>query len=159
RGGHAAGGGVAAERRVLRGLGARARPPRRVAGSVDGEGIRERRLPEGGRLGDPDPRGDRLHVGSRPAPVLQARQGVRGGVRRRVLAPGTHGPDPPRALRTGLHMSFDYGGKVALVTGASSGIGKAIALDLAKRGTTVIVAARRKELLEEVAEECRRTAP
>jgi len=56
-------------------------------------------------------------------------------------------------------MSFDYGDKVALVTGASSGIGKAIALDLAKRGTTVIVAARRKELLEEVAEECRRTAP
>jgi short-subunit dehydrogenase len=56
-------------------------------------------------------------------------------------------------------MAFSYQDKVAVVTGASSGIGKAIALDLAKRGTTVVAAARRKELLDEVVEECRRTAP
>ncbi len=56
-------------------------------------------------------------------------------------------------------MGFDYQSKVAMVTGASSGIGKAIALDLAKRGTTVVAVARRKELLEEVAEACRQTAP
>jgi short-subunit dehydrogenase len=56
-------------------------------------------------------------------------------------------------------MGFDYRGKVAIVTGASSGIGKAIALDLARRGTTVVAAARRKDLLEEVAEACRRGAP
>jgi short-subunit dehydrogenase len=56
-------------------------------------------------------------------------------------------------------MGFVYRDKVAIVTGASSGIGKAIALDLARRGTTVISAARRKELIEEVAAECRRTAP
>ena len=56
-------------------------------------------------------------------------------------------------------MGFEYRGKVAIVTGASSGIGRAVALDLAKRGTTVVAAARRKELLEEVAETCRRTAP
>jgi short-subunit dehydrogenase len=56
-------------------------------------------------------------------------------------------------------VEFDYRDKVAIVTGASSGIGKAIALDLAKRGTTVVAVARRKDLLEEVAEECRQTAP
>ena len=37
-------------------------------------------------------------------------------------------------------------GKVAIVTGASRGIGKAIAIELAKNGATVVVAARtRKE--------------
>ena len=56
-------------------------------------------------------------------------------------------------------MGFDYRGKVAIVTGASSGIGRAVALDLAKRGTTVVAVARRKELVEDVAEQCRRTAP
>ncbi|MGZ4206105.1 MAG: SDR family NAD(P)-dependent oxidoreductase [Actinomycetota bacterium] len=56
-------------------------------------------------------------------------------------------------------MSYDYSGRVAIVTGASSGIGRAIALDLASRGTIVVAAARRGELLNEVAEECRRRAP
>ena len=56
-------------------------------------------------------------------------------------------------------MGFDYRGKVAIVTGASSGIGEAVAVDLAGRGTTVVAVARRKELLDEVIERCRRTAP
>jgi short-subunit dehydrogenase len=56
-------------------------------------------------------------------------------------------------------MSFEYRGKVALVAGASSGIGRAVALDLAARGTTVAAVARRAALLEEVADQCRRTAP
>jgi NAD(P)-dependent dehydrogenase (short-subunit alcohol dehydrogenase family) len=46
-------------------------------------------------------------------------------------------------------------GKVALVTGAGSGIGKASALALAKDGFDVVLAGRRKEPLEAVAEEVR----
>src|SRR6478736_166470 len=40
---------------------------------------------------------------------------------------------------------------VAWITGASSGIGAAVALELARRGWTVAITARRLELLEEVA--------
>ncbi|MDP6389613.1 MAG: SDR family oxidoreductase [Alphaproteobacteria bacterium] len=45
------------------------------------------------------------------------------------------------------------GGKTALVTGASSGLGRHAALVLARAGASVVVAARRGELLEEVAGE------
>ena len=45
--------------------------------------------------------------------------------------------------------------KVAVVTGASSGIGRATALALAKEGAHIALAARRMEALEEVAREIR----
>jgi gluconate 5-dehydrogenase len=48
---------------------------------------------------------------------------------------------------------FDLTGKTALVTGASSGLGRAMATALATVGCHVVLAARRVERLEEVTEE------
>ena len=47
-------------------------------------------------------------------------------------------------------MSFDYSGAVAIVSGASSGLGRQMALDLANRGAVVVGVARRARLLEEL---------
>jgi short-subunit dehydrogenase len=46
-------------------------------------------------------------------------------------------------------------GKTFVVTGASSGFGRGVALELASHGANVVLAARRTELLEEVAAEAR----
>ena len=48
----------------------------------------------------------------------------------------------------------DLHGKVVVITGASSGFGKGAALAFAKAGANVVLAARRDQLLEELAHEC-----
>ncbi|MGW5731864.1 MULTISPECIES: SDR family oxidoreductase [Streptomyces] len=45
--------------------------------------------------------------------------------------------------------------RVVVITGASSGVGRASALAFAARGCSLVLAARRAQVLEEVAEECR----
>ncbi|HEY8337169.1 MAG TPA: SDR family NAD(P)-dependent oxidoreductase [Tardiphaga sp.] len=52
-------------------------------------------------------------------------------------------------------MDLQLKGKCALVTGGSEGIGKAIAMTLAKEGVNVAICARRREPLEKTAEEIR----
>jgi NAD(P)-dependent dehydrogenase (short-subunit alcohol dehydrogenase family) len=50
---------------------------------------------------------------------------------------------------------MDFRAKVAVVTGASSGIGRVTALTLARAGATVVATARRENLLQEVSAACR----
>src|SRR3954470_13275064 len=56
-------------------------------------------------------------------------------------------------------MTYDLKGKNVFVTGASGGIGAALAEGFAKRGATVGICARRADRLDEVLERCRAHAP
>ncbi|HYL50848.1 MAG TPA: SDR family oxidoreductase [Acidimicrobiia bacterium] len=56
-------------------------------------------------------------------------------------------------------MAYDLSGKHVLVTGASAGIGAALAEGFAKRGATVGICARRADRLEAVLRKCRVHAP
>jgi 3-oxoacyl-[acyl-carrier protein] reductase len=50
-------------------------------------------------------------------------------------------------------MTVNWSGKVVLITGASSGIGRSLAVELGKRGASVGLLARRADSLREVARE------
>ncbi|CAF5223116.1 unnamed protein product [Rotaria magnacalcarata] len=53
---------------------------------------------------------------------------------------------------------MDLHGKNAVITGASSGIGKVVALTLAKEGCNVVLLARSRDTLESLATECSKHA-
>jgi short-subunit dehydrogenase len=55
-----------------------------------------------------------------------------------------------------LHRPREIEGRTVVIAGASSGIGRATALAFAREGARVVVASRRADLLDEVAEECER---
>src|SRR3954449_3417964 len=58
-----------------------------------------------------------------------------------------------------VHELFDLDGRVAIVTGASSGLGESFARTLVAAGATVVAAARRLDRLEVLAKELDGTAP
>jgi short-subunit dehydrogenase len=53
--------------------------------------------------------------------------------------------------------SQELRGRVVVITGASSGFGRGAALSFAEEGATVVLAARRADVLEDIAGECRRS--
>src|SRR5690349_25161201 len=55
--------------------------------------------------------------------------------------------------REGLALDRELGGKVAFVTGASKGIGRAVAEQLAREGADVVITARTAEPLETAAKQ------
>jgi short-subunit dehydrogenase len=64
--------------------------------------------------------------------------------------------NPHAVITEERHMSDSgkYRGKVVVVTGASSGFGRGTALELARRGASVVLAARSAETLQGLAREC-----
>jgi hypothetical protein len=56
-------------------------------------------------------------------------------------------------------VRVDWNGRVVVVTGASSGIGRVAALAFARRGSRVVAVARREALLASLADECRASSP
>src|SRR5690606_30491156 len=99
-----------------------------------------------------EPGGD---AGNRPGHRPHLAAGGHGGAcphRRRSPAqvlPRRNLPD--RRAMTITERLFGLAGKVALVTGAGSGIGQAIALALAEAGAAVVLVGRRRQPLEETA--------
>ena len=62
-------------------------------------------------------------------------------------------PQAARPTRKSASMDLNLKEKVAVVTGASQGLGKAIAFSLAKEGARVAISGRRQEVVEETARE------
>ncbi|XP_054167715.1 uncharacterized oxidoreductase MexAM1_META1p0182-like [Oppia nitens] len=58
-----------------------------------------------------------------------------------------------------MSVSYDFTGKVALITGSSSGIGEGIALLFAKSGANVVITGRNGDRVAKVAKQCTDVSP
>ncbi|CAG2108261.1 unnamed protein product [Medioppia subpectinata] len=58
-----------------------------------------------------------------------------------------------------MSVKYDFTGKVVLITGSSSGIGAATAVQFAKAGAQVVVTGRRADKLAEVGKQCLKVSP
>src|SRR5438034_10217945 len=92
----------------------------------------------------------------RLAPSAPGRS-AHGSLRRRIpaartLASGERYP-PPTCMRQCPLMDLQLTGKRALVTGGSRGIGRMVALELAREGADIVIAARGAEALAATADE------
>ena len=58
-----------------------------------------------------------------------------------------------------MSVSYDFSGKVALITGSSSGIGAATAILFAKSGAQVVVTGRNAANVQSVAKQCSDVSP
>ncbi|XP_054167738.1 uncharacterized protein LOC128965109 isoform X2 [Oppia nitens] len=58
-----------------------------------------------------------------------------------------------------MSVSYDFTGKVVLITGSSSGIGEGIALLFAKSGANVVITGRNGDRVTKVAKQCKDVSP
>ncbi|CAG2111936.1 unnamed protein product [Medioppia subpectinata] len=58
-----------------------------------------------------------------------------------------------------MSVTYDFTGKVALITGSSGGIGAGIAVQLAQSGASVVVTGRNADKVAEVAKQCLNVSP
>lgn len=70
-----------------------------------------------------------------------------------MLCRSPSGRPPPRVCRMAQVGDY-FRGKVVWITGASSGLGEALAIALARKAKGLILSARREEALRRVAERC-----
>lgn len=59
-------------------------------------------------------------------------------------------------MQTRIKQKFDLKNKVAIVTGASKGIGESIARGLAEYGAKVVISSRNQEAVDQVANNLKR---